>query len=196
MATTTSGATASGATNRRSCRRPLAEHPLSLDGRRPSSSNCACCRGALDATVANVTEPPHTRLVIVARRRRIVLAALLAPLAMVIGLRSAWALYSCRIDGITRSECCCQGKHRPRHAPSPQSHVAAASCCDVTIQAATKAPDVRDADRSDVRAPVAVAAPAPEIPAPRFAVRAVEIDRRFARPPPVATYLVKQAFLR
>ena len=146
--------------------------------------------------VARRTQPPHTGLLTPRRSRRIVLAALLVPLSMIVGLRSAWALYACKIDGQVRSSCCCEGKHHKHHSDSRTPLVKAASCCDVTVSAPSSAPQARDAERANLKAPpLVVAAVSTDVPA-RPIVRAVSIDRPFARPPPVATFLLKQSFLR
>lgn len=115
---------------------------------------------------------------------------------MIVGLRSAWALYACRVDGVVRSSCCCEGKHKKQHADSKAPLVKAASCCDVTVQAPSSAPQARDAERADVKAPTVIAtAVSTEVPA-RTIARAISIDRPIARPPPVATFLLKHSFLR
>jgi hypothetical protein len=146
-------------------------------------------------SVACAIAERQSRLVTSRRSRRIVVAALLVPLAMIVGLRSAWALYACRIDGQVRSSCCCEGKHE-RHTDSQTPIVKAASCCEVTIQSPASAPQVRDADRSDLKAPPTVVTTiSAETPA-RPIARAMSIDRPAARPPPVATFLIKQSFLR
>ena len=124
------------------------------------------------------------------------LAALLVPLALMIGLRSAWALYACRVDGVVRASCCCHGKHEHKRPVSNDTSVAAASCCDVTIQTLSRAPEVRAADRTTVQTPPAVLAPAPIASAAPFTSSVATIARAIARPPPVATFLIKQSFLR
>ena len=127
---------------------------------------------------------------------RLVLAALLVPLVLLIGLRSAWALYSCRIDGVVRTACCCHGKHEHKRPASNESRVTAASCCDVTVQAPAAAPDVRDATRASQLPPPAALSPAPVAAVARFVPRIATVERAVARPPPTATYKIKQSFLR
>jgi hypothetical protein len=129
---------------------------------------------------------------------RFVLAALLVPLALIVGLRSAWALYACRADGVVRTSCCCHGAHEApkKRAPSNDAHVVQGSCCDVTVQAPASAPQLRDTERASVQAPIAVVAIAETPPPPSPQLLAISIDRPNARPPPVATFLIKQSFLR
>jgi hypothetical protein len=129
-----------------------------------------------------------------------VLAALLVPLALMVGLRSAWALYACRIDGVVRTSCCCHGKHdehkKKQQQPSKDPSLKAASCCDVTVQAPSSAPQIRDAQRASNQAPP-MAVSFVETPMPVAPIaRAVGTDRPTGRPPPVATFLIKQSFLR
>ena len=148
-------------------------------------------------SVARRHQPPHTALVTFPRSRRIILAALLVPLSMIVGLRSAWALYACRVDGVVRSSCCCEAHHgQKKHADSTLPTVKASSCCDVTVQAPSSAPQARDSERADVKAPLMIAAAASTEARARPIARAVSIDRPVARPPPVATFLLKQSFLR
>lgn len=133
---------------------------------------------------------------IVSRWSRPILAAAVLPLVIIVGLRSAWAAYACRIDGEVRSACCCpKAKQAPRPDVAPR--VAARCCCDVKVYAATQSPAAREAVGSGFAAPiVAVTVP------PALLARAVTaIDRirpDSARPPPplVVGFLDKQAILR
>ena len=124
------------------------------------------------------------------RAHRAACAALVVPLILLVGFRSAWALYACRTDGVVRSSCCCAKKHE--HRAPPPGPVVSRGACTVT----SSAPQVRDTERAGVTAPPALVAIA-ETPAPRApTARAIAIDHANARPPPVASFLQKQAFLR
>ena len=119
---------------------------------------------------------------------------MIVPLILLVGFRSAWALYTCRVDGVVRSSCCCKNAHK--RADTSDERVFSASCCAVEVQAPTKAPEVQAPARADVDAAPAVIAIVAQAPlAPRI-VTVARRDRSFERPPPIATFLVKQSFLR
>lgn len=119
------------------------------------------------------------------------------PLVLLVGLRSAWALYTCRIDGVVRSACCCGKAHAPAPGPGPSdTRIRAASCCAISVHAPTKPPEAQAPPRADDHAAPAVIAiaPAPVLAPPIVIV--ARADRRSARPPPLASFVLKQAFLR
>jgi len=136
------------------------------------------------------------------RAARIGVIAAVAPLVLLIGLRSAWALYSCRVDGQGLPACCCMPAHaaaaaRARAATPATPDALAPGCCVVDINVADRAPEAVAPDRTDAHAPPAtvaiatdVAAPPPPAPAP------AHVDRAQARPPPLVTFLDKQSILR
>ena len=134
------------------------------------------------------------------RSARIGVIAAVAPLLIMVGLRSAWALYSCPTDGPSRAACCCPSGHaqaraHARRAASPDPAIAAA-CCEIDAQAPTRAPELQAPARADGHAPPpAVAIAADVLPPPRAPVPA-RADRAQARPPPLATFLDKQSLLR
>jgi hypothetical protein len=137
----------------------------------------------------------HLRGMTRRRTYRAACAALVVPLIVLVGFRSAWALYACRVDGQVRASCCCKAKHKQHDAPRAPT-VKPAMCCDVTVQAAPSVPQLRDTERASTQPPpmivtsVATAAPIAPI------ARAIAIARPTARPPPTATFLLKQSFLR
>jgi hypothetical protein len=127
------------------------------------------------------------------RRRRVWLASLIVPFALIIGLRSAWALYTCAAPGGMHAHCC-SAKHA-HHAAGPQAQLRSACCRGAEPASLTAAADVREPDRPASDAAVAIAVAVPIVAAPvRVAVAAPA--RTSARPPPVATFLIKQALLR
>jgi hypothetical protein len=68
-----------------------------------------------------------------------VLAALVAPFALVVGTSSASALFRCTYDQVVRSACCC-----PSEAPEPSDPVSLErACCDVQSVEAVAADDAR-----------------------------------------------------
>ncbi len=139
----------------------------------------------------------HPRVYTGAVSRRIVLAIAVLPLIVLVGMRSAWAAYACRVDGQVRTACCCPKKqtHTPAdHAP----RMAAADCCDVTVGTATAAPDTREADRAPTGVHVPVVATVPAIVLPPRASRLGAGAATQARPPPrtLPTYLANRTILR
>jgi hypothetical protein len=122
-----------------------------------------------------------------------VLAIVLAPIVLLVGLRSAWALYTCPAPRGMHAGCCA-AKRMHAHADL-QAHVRA-SCCRVDGGGGlASAPEAQAPERSSIDdAPVALAAPA----APRSVAPTVIAmpARAVARPPPVATFRIKQALLR
>ena len=134
------------------------------------------------------------------RLRRTVLVAAVLPLAMLIGLHSAWAAYACRIDGQVRDACCCPKKQDAERAPGDTApRMAGSCCCDITIADSTQPPPVREADRghaSDVPLVVDIVTIIARAPAP--AASTAIAWEAFARPPPPAipTYLANRAILR
>lgn len=134
------------------------------------------------------------------RLRRITLAAAVLPLLVLVGLRSAWASYACRIDLEVRTACCCphDAKNAKSQQPSPSDgpHLQARCCCDVTLGAASVAPDARadHARPDDVPTTIVAAAHTTMVP-----VRSTSFVgwTGFARPPPRSNpiYLVNRAIL-
>jgi hypothetical protein len=132
------------------------------------------------------------------RARRIVLAAAVLPLVVLIGVRSAWAAYACTIDGQVRSACCCpQGQDAERPVDEP-SRIDVSCCCDISMGESSTPPDVRLNDPSRVDDVPAVAIAVLPEPAPRTVMPAARITR--ARPPPlrsaVPAYLANRTILR
>ena len=138
--------------------------------------------------------------VVTPRFRRIVLAAAVLPLVVLIGLRSAWAMYACQIDGEVRDACCCpkKEKDRDREPADEAPRMAASCCCDVTVGESSDAPQARETDRTQANdgAVVLVASTADlSMLAP---VGTRTRWHAFARPPPrsVPTYLANRSILR
>jgi hypothetical protein len=129
--------------------------------------------------------------------RRLALTIAVVPLIVLIGLRSAWAMYACSMDGKVRETCCCpKSKKQPAHDQAPR--IVNADCCDVTVGKITDQPDAREADRlnsgndlSIVAAPVAIMLPLVQ-PTQR------RVRTTFARPPPpsVPAFLANRTILR
>jgi hypothetical protein len=133
------------------------------------------------------------------RAPRIGVIAAVAPLVMLIGLRSAWALYSCRLDGQGRAACCCAPPPGQAHARAQRTApdpTLAPGCCQVDLHLADQAPPVQTAARADLHAPPAAVAIALDVVAPPPAPVPARADRAQARPPPLATFLDKQSILR
>jgi hypothetical protein len=128
------------------------------------------------------------------RAHRAVCAALVVPLILLVGFRSAWALYACRVDGQVRESCCCKAKHRQHDSRAPI--VKSAMCCDVTIETTPSAPQLRDTERASTQAPPMIVTTVPTAAPIAPIARAIAIARPTARPPPIATFLIKQSFLR
>lgn len=134
------------------------------------------------------------------RFRRIALIAAVLPLALLIGLRSAWAAYACRIDGEVRDACCCPKKDRDRdRAPADEPpRIAASCCCDITIAESTDGPQAHKTERADAGdIPLAVVATASDVSVlTPVAVRV--FWHAYARPPPpsVPAYLANRTILR
>lgn len=132
------------------------------------------------------------------RLRRLVLVTAVLPLVVLIGLRSAWAAYACRIDGDVRDTCCCPKSRKTADAAATDEppRMAAACCCDVTSGESADAPQAREVDRlADFSAPALVAQTID------FSIRALTttplMRHSLARPPPpVPAYLAKRAILR
>ena len=149
------------------------------------------CASSSDVYSAHVTP----------RFRRIVLAVAIVPLVLLIGLRSAWAAYACRIDGEVRNACCCPKKDKDSdRAPVETPRMSASCCCDITVGETADAPQARETDRGHHANDVALAFIATTLD------RSVVVDpagtrmmvHAFARPPPrsVPTYLANRAILR
>jgi hypothetical protein len=138
--------------------------------------------------------------VVTPRFRRIALTAAVLPLALLIGLRSAWAAYACRIDGEVRDACCCPKKEKDRdRAPADEApSMAASCCCDITIGESTDAPQAHKTERVNANdIPIVLVATVSDVSlSTPVAVRASW--HAFARPPPrsVPTYLANRSILR
>ncbi len=134
------------------------------------------------------------------RARRTVLVAAVLPLVVLIGLRSAWAAYACRMDGQIREACCCPKQEtNSEHAPADGApRMAASSCCDVTIGEAADTPQLRETARCHADdAPLVLVTIATDSSVVRPVDRRVP-SNAFARPPPssVPTYLANRSILR
>jgi hypothetical protein len=129
--------------------------------------------------------------------RRLALTIAVVPLIVLIGLRSAWALYACSMDGKVRETCCCpKSKKQPAHDQAPR--IVRADCCDVTLGKATEQPDAREADRTSTGNDLSIAT-APAVIALPFVQPTPRYERTtFARPPPpaVPTFLANRTILR
>lgn len=136
--------------------------------------------------------------VVALARRRIVLTAAVLPLLVLIGLRSAWAAYACRMDGQIREACCCPDQDTDERAPADGApRMAPASCCDVTIGESADTPQARETarDANDVPPVLVTTVADTSLVAP--VARRVP-SNAFARPPPrpVPTYLANRTILR
>ena len=131
--------------------------------------------------------------------RRPFLAAVMLPLVVLVGLRSAWAAYACSLDGEVRAACCCPQKSDAQRPSDGAPRVKASCCCEITVGESSVPPDARlaEASRTDELGWVAVAIGMPEL-APRTTVPLLRSS--FARPPPprsaVPTYLANRTILR
>jgi|SRR5690349_9203104 len=130
------------------------------------------------------------------RLRRLILASAVLPLVVIVGLRSAWAAYACRIDGEVRSACCCP-KPKATHRVDETPRVAARCCCDVEVHVAAQNPTASEATRAGFDAPVLAVTIPPALVA-RFITAIDPVRPDSARPPPPAVvgFLDKQAILR
>lgn len=135
------------------------------------------------------------------RFRRIVLAVAVVPLVLLIGLRSAWAAYACRIDGEVRKACCCPQKEKDSdRAPADEpARMSASCCCDITVGETADAPQARETDRGHPN-DVALAFSTTTLDS-SMAVKPAGtgmLVHAFARPPPrsVPTYLANRTILR
>lgn len=138
--------------------------------------------------------------VVPCRLRRIALISAVLPLALLIGLRSAWAAYACRIDGEVRDACCCsKGATDGRRAPADSApSIAATSCCDVTTGESTAGPQAHKTERAGVD-DIALASVATATEVSVRSPVAVRLSwNAFARPPPrpVPLYLANRTILR
>jgi hypothetical protein len=127
---------------------------------------------------------------------RLILTSAVLPLVMLVGLRSAWAAYACRMDGEVRSACCCP-KAKAKVPAGTAPRVEARCCCDVTIHEATQNPTAREPVRAGFDAPI-VGVTVPAALLPRLVTTIDRVRPDSARPPPplVASFLDKQAILR
>ncbi len=128
--------------------------------------------------------------------RRTAAALVMLPLLLLAGVAQASVRYHCRMDGQTRSTCCCGEPERqtPHSAPTIQR----TSCCDTEVRAniasapATQSPDTRDgavAATLPVESPTIVVTP----PLPlHVRIASHEIE---ARPPRIAIVLLKSSLL-
>lgn len=122
------------------------------------------------------------------------------PLALLIGLHSAWAAYACRIDGEVRDACCCpkKDKDRDRTPADEPPRIAASSCCDITIGESTNGPPAHKTERAYANdIPLAVVATASDVSL--LTPAAVRVFWHvYARPPPpsLPTYLANRTILR
>ncbi len=133
------------------------------------------------------------------RSRRLVLTAVVLPLVVLIGFRSAWASYVCSVTGEVLAACCCPNKADRDRVPVDSAPLIEASCCcDVTAAELSLATDVRESERSR-------AVDAPWIPVDAVFAHAtvpqgtMPLTRvALARPPPrtVPTYLTNRTLLR
>ncbi|MBA3394463.1 MAG: hypothetical protein H0T89_17595 [Deltaproteobacteria bacterium] len=133
------------------------------------------------------------------RFRRIALAAAVLPLVLLVGLRSAWAAYACRIDGEVRASCCCPKKEAKGLLADGAPRLAARDCCDVTIGEQSAAPQLRESERLQPNhAPDSAIATSLAPAAPPTLRTATTSRVQRARPPPSAipTYLVNRTILR
>lgn len=128
---------------------------------------------------------------------RLLLAALVVPLVVVVGFQSAWAAFACRGDGEVRDHCCCKTEQNERKRPVGEpSRMAAQSCCDVTINEGSDAPLVREVDRTTFsHVPVTMQTVMLAVATPR--APCVASIPTMARPPPrLPLFLDKHAILR
>jgi hypothetical protein len=124
--------------------------------------------------------------VVTARAHRIALAAVVLPLVLLIGLRTAWAAYACQMDGELRAACCCPAPTSPERVPADgAARLASAACCDLQLGEPASAPEAREAERA--------CSHHDHIPviAPRFHAPVATVSRATgpvanARPPPTA----------
>jgi hypothetical protein len=141
--------------------------------------------------------------VVALRSRRIALAAAVLPLVLLIGLRSAWAAYACRIDGEIREACCCPKKEKTEkdreRAPVDEApRMAASCCCDVTMGESPEAPQARETNRVHASGvPLALVATRIELSV-LTPVGARTAWHALPRAPPraVPTYLANRTILR
>lgn len=137
--------------------------------------------------------------VVLSRFHRIILAAVLMPLAVMVGLRSAWAAYACRIDGEVRDACCCPKPEKERdHAPADEAPgITASCCCDVTIGETAANPQAHTAEQFNANDCFVGGVIADEVEVVAF-VTASACWHALARPPPrsVPTYLANRSILR
>lgn len=131
------------------------------------------------------------------RSRRIAVAIAVLPLVVLIGLRSAWAAYVCRVDRQIRSECCC-GHKKSSHRPADDGpRMQASGCCDVMHGESALPPDARATEAHQIDSAPCVIASVP-VAAPEPAVRTSRAEfEHAARPPPpdVPIYLVNRSIL-
>jgi hypothetical protein len=132
------------------------------------------------------------------RSRRIALAIAVLPLVVLVGLRSAWAAYACRVDRQVRSECCCGAKKSSsQHRPADDGpRLQASSCCDVMHGESAPPPDARTTEAHQTDFVPCLIASVPVAPEPAVRTSRGEFEHS-ARPPPpdVPIYLANRSIL-
>lgn len=153
----------------------------------------------MQAFVECASSPDVYSDLVTLQRRRIVLTAAVLPLLVLIGLRSAWAAYACRMDNQIREACCCPEKETDgERAPADGApRMASASCCDVTIGESADTPQARETARDGNEAPLVLVTTLADASLVAPVARRVP-SNAFARPPPrsVPTYLANRTILR
>jgi hypothetical protein len=122
------------------------------------------------------------------RTRPRLLALLLMPVLLVVGLGRAQAFYLCKGDQVARTSCCCpRAATAPDDGEAPSRWGKPSSCCSIEERGAP-APASRSAEPG--------AAPSPEVPAIAIAAQAlppprpaliVAVPRRTLAPPRTAS---------
>lgn len=134
---------------------------------------------------------------VVARRIALTLAVL--PLIVLVGLRSALAVYACSVDGKVRDACCCPKDDDAKRSPTDGApRIQASDCCEVTLAESPAGPAAREVDRlqSLDASPIVLVSDA--LTAQIVPAEATRTRITYARPPPraIPTYLANRTILR
>lgn len=128
-------------------------------------------------------------------------AVVVLPLVVLLGIRSTWAAYACRVDRQVRTACCCPkappGKKHQRAATDGAPRLKSGSCCQITIERSAPIPEARtESSQPDVGTPSLAPVAAIAVAGPPKIVSRGSVA--LARPPPpaVPSYLVHCSILR
>src|SRR5688572_20035 len=92
----------------------------------------------------------HGPLMLRRRTGHRLLALLLVPLLVVIGMARAQAFYLCAYDSVARTACCCpQAPESDERKAPTEARIEAACCCSVEERGAV-APAARATERTDI----------------------------------------------